>query len=530
MNLRSICFPMLSFRVLWLIILSASVGQTAIVQAQAFDPKLAAALNDALQPGVDTGASVAVRVLDADTGEVLLETPNADDAFIPASNMKLVTSATALDLYGPKRQLVTSFTVEDQTLVITAGGDPAFGDPALLENRGLKPMDELDRLADKLIKAGISHLPNGVLVIDAVFDQALVHPSWHPANLLHWYGAPVAGVSFNDNCIDVTFKPTEPGQPAELEVVPPAGDFVIRGQAITAGLEEHSPELAKLPDVNVFQVGGKVGRVGGPYSKPVQDPRVFLGSATAEALRERGIQVADRLVIQTEPLASVEQAGFTHLAETPLLDVLGRVNTNSQNMMAEAVAKLSGLAYDEVTGVADPRGSWESGHRAAVDFLRRIEVDASPLVAADGSGLSRDNRVSAGLISDLLMYMLVEHEHGEHFVNTMAISGVRGSVRNRMGKNAMAEMKGRVYAKTGTIRGVSALSGYVFHDSGRVLVFSILHNDIDGSQTPYRRQQDEAVAALWRWLDSQPVPSDDVLKARPAQLRESLEVVGVPGG
>ncbi|MEM8784019.1 MAG: D-alanyl-D-alanine carboxypeptidase/D-alanyl-D-alanine-endopeptidase [Planctomycetota bacterium] len=492
---------------------------------QPFDPALATAVDDALRPGVDAGARVAVRVLDADTGRVLLETPDAADAFVPASNLKLVTSATALDRFGPEHALATTFRVIDGKLEIVAGGDPAFGDPGLLEDRGMTPMDEFDLLADALRQAGVTQLPGGVTVTDAVFDDQLVHPSWHPANLLHWYGAPVAGVSFNDNCVDFTFRPTTLGDPAELETLPPSGLFEILGDAMTSTEGEHAPQLGKLPGQNVYKVRGKVGRIDGPYSKPTDDPRRFLAATTAVALRDRGIDVGHRLEVSSQTLGDSPGSGFSYVVETPLLDVLGRVNTNSQNMMSEAVAKLNGLAYDTAAGAPDPRGSWASGHHAAAEFLRRIGVDPETLRSADGSGLSRQNRLSAKLLTDLLLHMLVEHEHGEHFVGTMAISGVRGSVRRRMGNGDMAEMKGRVYAKTGTIRGVSALSGYVFHDSGRVLVFSILHNDIEGSAGPYRQQQDAAVQALWRWLDTQPEPDAAQLEARPPQLRESLAVL-----
>ncbi|MEM9753467.1 MAG: D-alanyl-D-alanine carboxypeptidase/D-alanyl-D-alanine-endopeptidase [Planctomycetota bacterium] len=515
---------------LWrFVVASIALASLANPVAARFDAELAASVEAALRPGIDAGARVAVRVVDADSGAVLLETPNADDAFIPASNMKLVTTATALDLYGPDKTLATTFTVQDGTLVINAGGDPAFGDPSLLEERGLSPMDEFVPLAEALKSSGITELPGGVVVVDAIFDEQLVHPSWHPANLLHWYGAPVAGVSFNDNCVDVTFRPSKAGRPAELEFIPPIHGFDIRGEALTASLEEHGPELAKLPGEDVLTVGGKVGRVGGPYSKPAEDPRRFLATVTAAALRDHDIVVGDAIEIRTKLLSSDGLSLVQYVAETPILDVLRRVNTNSQNMMAEAVAKLSGLAHDQQIGVPGPRGSWLSGHHATANFLERIEVESETLVAADGSGLSRDNRISAELVTDLLQHMLVEHEHGEHYMGTMAISGVRGSVRNRMGKDAMAHMKGRVYAKTGTIRGVSALSGYVFHDSGRVLVFSILQNGIEGSATPYRQQQDDAVAAMWRWLDGQPIPDADTLEDRSEQMLESIEAVTAVG-
>lgn len=500
------------------------VAFSAEAEPAVADQALALTVDEALRPGVAAGASVAVRIIDADTGEVLLATENVSQPFTPASNMKLVSSATALDRFGPERQLQTHFAVADGALLIRAGGDPAFGDPSLLEEIGLTPMSLFDQLVEYLHKANITGLPGGVIVIDDVFDDQFVHPSWHPANLLHWYGAPVAGVNFNDNCIGVTFKPAQLGQPAELHVIPPAGGFELRGQAVTSGLDEHAPELAKLPGVDVFEVGGKVGRVGGPYSKPITNPRRFVAETTAAALRDRGFEVGPDIRLETE-YTRTEPATVVASFATPLTDVLRRVNTNSQNMMAEAVAKLNGLAFDTAAGADSPRGTWEGGHRAAVDFLDRIGVDPSPLIAADGSGLSRDNRLTAELLSDLLLYMLTEHQHGEHFVQTLAISGVRGSVRNRMGRDELAHMKGRVYAKTGTIRGVSALSGYVFHPSGRTLVFSILHNGIEGSATPYRQQQDAAVAAMWSWLDAQPPLESDVLDARSPQLLESLEAV-----
>ena len=497
----------------------------SVALAERFDPALGSAVDEALRPGVQAGATVAVRILDVDSGEVLLETPNAREAFIPASNMKLVTSAATLDLYGPEHQLSTLFEIHGGQLVVTGSGDPAFGDPSLAAARGETPMTPFDRLAQKLRDAGITRVPNGIEIVDAVFDDQLVHPLWHPANLLHWYGAPVAGLSFNDNCVDVTFKPTQAGQPAALELLPPAGGFEIRGEALTV-LEqsEHAPQFAKLPGEPVFVIGGKVVRVDGPYSKPVEDPRRFVGEVTAAALKARGIDVSPsvRVVADSLPSRGSSTPEFRVSFDTPITEVLGRVNTNSQNMMAEALAKLNGLAYDRSQGVENPRGSWGSGHLAAADFLRRIGVDDTTLTAADGSGLARENRLSAELLTELLRHMLVAHEHGEHFLSSMAISGVRGSVRNRLAEGGM---KGRIYAKTGTISGVSALSGYVFHDSGRVLAFSILHNGIEGSQSPYRDQQDAAVAAMWQWLGTLPPPESDAFQARPEQLRESLEVL-----
>ena len=494
----------------------SAAAQTPVPALNALSGKVSAAL----EPGDADGLRLAMRVVDALTGEVLLETGTADQAFIPASNMKLVTSATCLDLYGPDYGLTTTLALRGDDLWIIGTGDPALGDPSLEEDRGRNTMSVLDDWVRALKQRGVSSIEGDLVVCDPVFDNQFTHPKWHPGNLLYWYGAPVAGVNFNDNCIDVTFVPSEQGKPASLEVIPPAGGFQIRGEALSA--EEHAPQLAKLPNTPkpVYKVSGTVGRRGGPYSKPVNNPRLFLGEALKAHLQANGIAVAGQVRVSTDSAPAIAESETVAVFTTPLTDVLGRVNTNSQNMMAEALAKLSGLAHDRAQGVADPRGSWASGHEAAVAFLSDAGVDPSTLVADDGSGLSHHNRLSAELVTDLLLHMLNEHEHGEHFVNSMAISGVRGSVRNRM-----KDITGRVYAKTGTISRVSALSGIVFAENGRVAVFSILHNGFEGSQTPYRKQQDDAVLALYEWLENQGPPSKTVEPS--AQREDALELIGI---
>ncbi len=489
-----------------------------VVSAEAEPPiDLAQAVDAALQPGLTGQARVAVRIVDADTGEVLLETPNAAEPFIPASNLKLITSATALDRYGPDFELSTTLALRGDDLWIIGGGDPALGDERIAEKHGETQMSVFDTWADRIKDREVTEILGDLIVCDPVFDDQLVHPTWASGNLLHWYGAPVAGVSFNDNCVDINYRPAELGEPAEIEAFPAAGGFEIVNQAVSVAEDEHDARLVKRAGEVVYELTGKVGREGG-NSKPCDDPRRFLGEVAKAALAERGVNVQGQVVVRTDNPTSDEWIELAAHA-TAFTDVLGRVNTNSQNMMAEALAKLNGLHHDQQNGVENPRGSWGSGHLAAAAFLSAAGIDTTSLVAADGSGLSRENRVTAVMISDLLLHMLREHEHSEHYVGSMAISGVRGSVRSRM-----RELEGKVYAKTGTIRSVSALSGYVFHDSGRVLVFSILHNGFEGSQGPYRAQQDDAVRAMWKWLDAQPAFHEP--DVRPEAMREALEVVG----
>ncbi|MEM9913707.1 MAG: D-alanyl-D-alanine carboxypeptidase/D-alanyl-D-alanine-endopeptidase [Planctomycetota bacterium] len=484
---------------------------------------LAGSLSRALSQSANNNqAQVAVVVVDALTGETLFANRHANEGFIPASNMKLVTSATSLDLYGPEAELTTTLAIAGNDLIVIGTGDPGFGDPTLAARQGRTAMSVLDDWATALRDAGVVRIRGDLVVIDTVFDDELFHPTWSAANRLQWYGAPVAGVNFNDNCVDFTFVPTTRGKAATIETVPPvAGDgFVIRGKIESRGDGgEHAPVLDKrpTPDKNrsVYAVRGGITQTAGPYSRPVDDPRRFLGETLKAHLATHGITVrgdvrlADRIDART-----AQRSRVIAKHQTPLVDVLGRVNTNSQNMMAEALAKLNGWAHELHQGNDEARGTWAGGHAAAVAFLQSQGIDTQAVVSADGSGLSRENRVSAAVLAQLLETMLTEHEHGEHFLNSLAISGTRGSLVRRL-----QSLNGRVYAKTGTIRRVSTLSGYVFAENGRVAIFSIMHN---GNGSGFRGQQDRAVEAIAAWLEGQPA-----VEIEDPEVIEAMEHVGL---
>ncbi|MEM6460114.1 MAG: D-alanyl-D-alanine carboxypeptidase/D-alanyl-D-alanine-endopeptidase [Planctomycetota bacterium] len=475
---------------------------TIVELRQALDAALA---DDPKRPSV-----VAAIVLDGVTGRTLYATDNADAALVPASNLKLLTSAAALDRLGPDAELRTQLLTVGDDLVVVGFGDPAFGDRALNEAAGRTPMSVFDDWAAALRAEGIDRVAGDVVVIDAVFDDRFTHPSWGDTNRRRWYGAPVAGVNFNTNNVDFTFTPTTPGRPAAVTTVPPRANFVVTGTVTTAGEDgKHGPVLDKrLEPVHgntVYPVRGTLQRVTGVFSKPVDDPRAFFGHTLRHAMIDRGIAVAGGVRVETHAglLASPDVTPIvTHT--TPLTDVLARVNRDSQNTMAEALAKLNGYLHDRAAGDANARGSWASGHAAAVAFLQSLGIDNSPVVSADGSGLSRNNRLSARVLAELLHHMLAEHEYGQTYVASLAVSGTSGSLRRRLG----GDLAGRVWAKTGTINGVSSLSGYVYLDARGVAVFSILHNGRNGRPS-FRQRQDAAVAAIAGWLDTQPAKTPD---------------------
>ncbi|MEM6332533.1 MAG: D-alanyl-D-alanine carboxypeptidase/D-alanyl-D-alanine-endopeptidase [Planctomycetota bacterium] len=477
----------------------AMVALALAAAASAGDADLEAALQKVLAPGDRLGTTTAVRVVDAESGEVLASSRLASVPFIPASNMKLVTTAVILDRLGPDAELRTRLLrVNDDELVILAGGDPGLGDPPLSGDEGA--MGVLRRWAAAVKEAGITEVSR-ITVVDPMFDAATVHRQWGQANILYWYGAPVAGVAFNDNCIDFIATPTELGQLAVLQTIPPVRGFVVRHEASTSPADDHGWDMRKARGELTYTSRGAIGRKAGPWSLPHDDPARLLGHALASALEQVDIAAPAQVGSLTGEAADKAAAEALKTGEviaehaTPLVDVLGRVNTNSQNMMAEAICKLAAVSDERLADVFEgPRGTWRGGNRAAVAFLDAIDIDTAGFVASDGSGLSDRNRISAEQLTDLLRHMLVEHEHAEAYKDSMAISGTRGSVRRRMN-----ELKGQVYAKTGTINGVSALSGCLDLEDGRRLIFSVLHNGHEGSAGPLRRIQDNAVLAIHAW-------------------------------
>ncbi|MBB6430851.1 D-alanyl-D-alanine carboxypeptidase/D-alanyl-D-alanine endopeptidase [Algisphaera agarilytica] len=480
----------------------------------AADESLAASLNTALSQPSKNKSKVSAVVVDVHTGDTLYANRYANDGFIPASNMKLVTSAVALHTYGPEAKFTTTLAVAGDDLLVIGTGDPAFGDAKLAERDGRTPMSVLDDWAMALRNAGIVKIKGDLVVIDTVFDDKLVHPTWSSNNRLQWYGAPVAGVSFNSNCVDFTFVPTSAGKSATILTVPAEGGFVVQGSVKTVGKDgKHNPVLGKRPapekGMSVYTVRGNLKQRSGPHPKPVDDPRLFLGEVLKAHFARHGIEIAGHVRLEervTSEMAQRSRVIATH--QTALPDILGRVNTDSQNMMAEALAKLNGWAYELRQGNLRDRGTWIGGHAAAIAFLKSQGIDTVSVVSADGSGLSRDNRVSAAVLARLLETMLRDHEHSEYYLDSLAVSGVRGSFRKRL-----KSLTGRVFAKTGTINGVSSLSGYVFADNGRIAAFSILHNGPAGG---FRQQQDRAVQAISDWLNDQPgvaIEDPDVVEA-----------------
>ena len=452
---------------------------------------------------VGEGITLSITLRDPATDRVLASY-EPDAAVIPASNMKLLTSGVALDVLRPGFAFETELAVLDPApgaggavgprVVVRGSGDPAFADPDLLDEMMISVGDLVAIWVSALFEAG-SASPGEVVVDDRVFDRDYVHPSWPAGQLNRHYCAGVAGVNFHRNVISLFTEPTRVGAPPELETEPDAPWLDIQNRARTvSNKRQHTAWASRGAGGNDITLHGDVRFSSNPVEVTLHDVPTFFGELLAHRLRRAGGEPGPvRLAALDDDLAG---GRTVHVVRTPLELVLERCNKNSVNLYAEALIKRLG---HEVTGKP---GDWPSG--AAVlrmTILERLGAEfGSVLRVADGSGMSRENRVTTRLVAEWLDELAEDPELSEAFYRSLPIAGAEGTLERRF-RDETPEAE--VRAKSGYLSGVSALSGYVTDpETGRRLIFSVITNNKPRNVTlaSVRRLEEAVVLLLDREL------------------------------
>lgn len=448
-------------------------------------------------------ANVAVSAIDLDTGSEIASY-NGRRSMIPASNMKILTSGAALLVLGDSFAFRTEFDVirgeSGTVLVIRGAGDPALGDPAIFvdEEQTLTHDALFDAIASALKEREITVI-DSVVVDDRVFDREWAHPSWPADQLNRWYCAEVGGLNFQTNVLNVYPIPGSPGSAPYVETQPelPWLRVAVRAKSISKGRD--SAWVARPTPANDFTLYGNVrGRTEIPVA--IHEPPTYAGEVIALALDQRGIRVGGDDVRDAVRMARFDEefegAETVAVVSTPIADVMRRTNTKSHNLYAECLFKRVG---HEVTG--DP-GSWENGASVMRLLLsEHLGADAAQdTVIADGSGMSRENRVSAETLTSWLR-VLSKQDGWDTYIGSFASPG-EGTLRSRFIDDAPS---GDLRAKSGYLNGVYALSGVIEHESGRRVAFSVILNNVKaGSGSRYAKPLiDDIVHMLDEWVSGQ---------------------------
>ena len=423
-------------------------------------------------------------VVSLDAGDTLFALA-PDQALAPASNLKLLTTAAALQVLSPEFRFRTYLLTDGRVSAGVLDGDLVLygtGDPGISDRFYRRKDDVFQRLIDQLEERGI-HTVTGDLVGDASFFSGPLRPSgWDPRDLNDHFTGAVSALSFNENVVSYRVVPGTPGQAPRVTTVPPHSGMELLNNARTVA-EQARPRLAILRDdpLEPVRVEGLI--VSGTRDvwreMTVSVPARFAAASFRAALEERGIALRGELRIVDDAERSILDADRVfapaygrhgarvlarHVSE-PLTAYLEVINRESNNLFAELVFRTVGRA---VTGMGSPEASARVVHAT----LTGMGVDLTDVVQVDGSGLSVSNRVSASTFVSVLERMA----DGPHWAEYWASLPEAGQ-RRGLGRMYSTAAAGNLRAKTGTIEGVSALSGMVRSGDGERLAFSLLVND-----------------------------------------------------
>ena len=429
-----------------------------------------------------------ILVADAETGRVLYRHRDRQH-FIPASNTKLVVTATALGLLGPDFRYATTLAgarpdagvIGD--LVVRASGDPTM-------SRRYYPSGSaaLDSLALRLRAAGVEHV-RGDLVIDASrFDDTRVLGAWEVGDLPWSYATPVGAFAIDEGTFGLVVAPAAVhGAPARVTLLSPAAQPValdISTDSATGASWEIDP-TARYDSV---RIEGTVSTRTPPDTSflAVTDANTFAGRALLAALQRAGIRVDGSLRVEHDarnvPAVEVDLA---RIESPPLRDIVAGILQPSQNWIAEQLLLTLGSIHGN-------GGSWAGGLEVERRYLvEQAGVDSLAFSLRDASGLSAQNLLAPDGVVQLLLHARASPWGGDYRA-ALARPGMRGSTLS----SRMTDLEGRVFAKTGTITNVNALSGYLVDATGREIVFSIMTNATGRPSTEVRAAIDAVVQAI----------------------------------
>jgi len=465
-----------------------------------------------------SNATIAYQITEVESGQVLASM-DPEKAMIPASNLKLLTTGAALLTLGGDFNFETRMIHSGDRVVIVGSGDPALGDPDLLTAMQMSIEAFIDLWVDDVVASGITEFSE-VIVDDRVFDREFVHPTWEADDLLYPYGAQVSGFNYFGNCLWFYAWPArQAGQAPTFRVEPDVSSFVrVTNNAMTSSDPKTTNQIYMMrqPNSNDFAMRGTIRRSQAvPMKITVNDPPALYGRMFAQRLRQRGIKIgASRTAGADDPMPFVGSA-LGRPIRTPISTIITRCNQDSNNLYAESLLKRFG--HD----VTDQPGSWSNGAAVVRLLLSKYlgPNSATQVHMTDGSGLSRENRVTAGLLASWLVLLGKDPQTSDLYIHSMAQAGETGTLRKRFGSR---NLDSEVRAKSGYISGVSCLSGYVISPANRKVAFSILVNNLKQGEVSVAKKLHEDIVAI---IDNYLVATD------PAVVQsEDEEVVPQLGG
>ncbi len=417
---------------------------------------------------------------------------NTEQSLLPASVIKIVTTAAALHYLGPEYRFKTKFLYSGERkgdtfhgdLIIRGGGDPTLSTETLWS------------IAKQIKGSGINEI-TGNIVIDAhFFDKSDKVSEWwdDEERSQRAYDAKLSALPLNFNAIAVHVQPGSYVKDKLNIWLEPTLPY-IRLHNMTKTVRKRSRRntvsirrTEKVPGEVEMRIRGKLHssvqeRV---FYLNVDDPMRYVTETFRALLQEVGVNINGTSKVVYIPVVAKEW--HKHLS-APLSVILKLLNTYSNNMTAEQIVKT-------IAAEQNVPGSHAEGLRLMKEFLRLSGVNMEGIVLVDGSGLSRKNRMTTRAITDLLTSLFSRFDIGPDFISVLRVMGAQGVLSQRLAKSPA---RGKIRAKTGTLRGLSALAGYVASKDGKVYGYALFLNN---NRCGYRKAdqiEDSIVTAIYHY-------------------------------
>jgi len=375
--------------------------------------------------------------------------------FTPASNAKLLTTAAALHLFGPNFTFTTSFLFNGSNLLVVGGGDPSL------------TRQQLESVAEELKGKGIKNLEHLQVLTSSKSRDS--YSSWEWGDLVFDYAAFPSSLNLNQNTFTLTLTPTHLGQLVELSFSDPLANFWQINNLVQTGTESSEIKITPQLFSNTIYLNGSLDIAASPVSLDLSIPKIeeYFLQAFTEVLKTAGISVT-----QAEKIPSVprDYQKIIEIKSPPLSELIKTINQNSNNFYAEAL--LNAL---------------EEGTETIKKALGELGIEGFYLI--DGSGLSRQNLITPQALVQTLRVMN-QGRDAKIYRDSLPVAGESGTLINRL-KDTIVQ--GNLQAKTGTLTGVSSLSGYLNPPNYPPLVLSILINQSPLQSADLRQVIDEIV-------------------------------------
>lgn len=459
------------------------VFSSTIINGQTHNEELKEKINEILEDEYFNSTSIAISVYDLTSNEELY-TLNDKMLLHPASNMKILTSAAALEFLSPTYVFKTSVfhtgIIMDSVcygdIFIVGGFDPDF------------TTEDLDTLVFSVKDFGIKEIRGNVYADLSNMDSLFWGNGWM------WDDDPYSSFPYmtpliiNDASVKIAYEPSLIGKPVHFSLVPETDYFDIVNSSITTKEDTSNFEITRnwLERGNKIFISGDISYRRKPDTVQINivHPEYYFLYLLKEKLEDNSIGFLGRL----DTLSLPEYAKLIYSKGRLFSDVINNLNKESDNLSAEMTLRVMGLEF------SDKPASAEKGVEVIDSLLDRIGLNYEEYKIVDGSGVSHYNLISSELVVELLKYMYYKSPKNYNILkDSFPIAGVDGTLKNRMRRS---KAFGNVMAKTGTLSGVSNLSGYLKSADDHDIAFSIFMQNYIGSTRIATNYQDKICSIL----------------------------------